>query len=135
VPRILVADDDALQVDLRKTILESAGYQVDIALNVASALRRIARRPADLVIMDLRFPNAEGKADPGQGMGMIRLLRERGCAVPVIVLSGWPEDLYGKPEELMISRILLKPVMTLELLAAVADLITSPGDTPSDIRQ
>jgi CheY-like chemotaxis protein len=134
VPRILLADDDGIQLDLRKTVLEFAGYQVELALTVAAALRRIATDPADLVIMDLRFPNAEGKADAAEGMGMIRRLRELGCAAPVIVLSGWPEELYGQPEELMVSRILLKPVMTAALLAAVGDLVTSPAGKPCDIR-
>jgi CheY-like chemotaxis protein len=134
VPRILLADDDATQIDLRKTVLEFAGYQVQFALTVAAALRLIANDPADLVIMDLRFPNAEGKPDPAEGMAMIRRLRELGFAAPVIVLSGWPEELYGRPEELMISRILLKPVMTAALLAAVGDLIISPFGKPCDIR-
>jgi hypothetical protein len=41
----------------------------------------------------------------------------------VIVLSGWPEDLYGQPEEQLVSRILLKPPRTCELLAAIHDLL------------
>ena len=31
--RILVVDDDAIQLDLRKQLLEIAGYQVEIALS------------------------------------------------------------------------------------------------------
>jgi CheY-like chemotaxis protein len=134
VPRILVADDDAIQLDLRRTVLEFAGYQVDIALTVASALRCFRAHPADLVIMDLRFADAEGNGDVAEGMAMIRRLREFGCAAPVIVLSGWPEELYGRPEERMVSRIMVKPVMTAALLAAVGDLLTSPGGTPCDSR-
>src|SRR5450432_3274085 len=114
--RILVADDDALQLDLRKQLLEIAGYQVETALTVRQTVRRLENAPADLaihlvihlVIMDLRFPNAFGEADPREGMALIRGIRDLGCQVPVIVLSGWPDALYGQPEEQLISRILLK---------------------------
>ncbi|MCX6630422.1 MAG: response regulator [Candidatus Solibacter sp.] len=127
MPRILVADDDPLQLDLRKQILEIAGYQVEIALTVRQTVRRLENAPAglmtDLVIMDLRFPNALGEPDAQEGMALIRRIRDLGCRAPVIVLSGWPEDLYGQPEEQQVSRILLKPVRTRELLHAIRDLL------------
>jgi CheY-like chemotaxis protein len=123
VPRILVADDDPLQLDLRKAVLEFAGHQVDSAFSVVSALRHLEGHLIDLVIMDLRFPNETGEPDSAEGMALIRRIRELGCAAPVIVLSGWPEDIYGQPEERMVSRIVMKPVMTAALLAIVSELI------------
>ena len=41
----------------------------------------------------------------------------------MIVLSGWPEELYGQPEEHMVSRILLKPVNTPILLETIRELV------------
>jgi CheY-like chemotaxis protein len=122
--RILVADNDAVQLDLHKTVLEIAGHQVDLAISVAGALRYIQRGRAELVIMDLRFPNPSGQQDPGEGMILIRGIREIDCAVPVIVLSGWPDALYGRPEERMVSRILLKPVKTPTLLKTIRELVS-----------
>jgi hypothetical protein len=58
-------------------------------------------------------------------MALIRGIRDLGCRAPVIVLSGWPEDLYGQPEEQLVSCILLKPVRTRELLNTIRDLLTS----------
>ena len=120
---ILVADDDALQIDLHKQILEIAGYHVEFALTASQTVRQLEKAPADLVIMDLRFPNASGEPDVQEGMALIRRIRDLGCRVPLIVLSGWPEDLYGQPEEQLVSRILLKPVRTRELLHAIRDLL------------
>jgi DNA-binding NarL/FixJ family response regulator len=74
--------------------------------------------------MDLRFPNALGEPDAREGIALIRRIRDLGCRAPVIVLSGWPEALYGQPEEQLVSRILLKPVRTRELLNAIRDLLT-----------
>jgi CheY-like chemotaxis protein len=121
--RILIADDDVIQLDLRKMVLEIAGHQVDVAMSAIGVMRQIQSRHADLVIMDLRFPNAIGEPDADEGLALIRRIREAGCRTPVIVLSGWPEELYGKPEEHMVSRILMKPVMTLTLLETIRDVV------------
>jgi CheY-like chemotaxis protein len=121
--RILVVDDDAQQLDLQKQLLEIAGYRVEIAISAAQTVRRLADAPADLVSMDLRLPNALGKSDPKEGIALIRRIRELGHRLPVIVLSGWPEDLYGQPEEQLVSRVLLKPVRTGELLDTIRGLL------------
>ena len=115
--RILVADDDLEQVTLRKRLLEAGGHQVDIALCVESTVFQVELGDADLVIMDLRFPEAP------DGLALIRRIREMGCRKPVLVLSGWPEDLYGQPEESMVSQVMTKPVPMMELLDAVASLL------------
>jgi CheY-like chemotaxis protein len=121
--RILVVDDDIVQLDLYQQILEIAGYQVEIAFTASETVRRLGNAPADLVIMDLRFPNADGESDPQEGIALIRRIRDLGCRAPVIVLSGWPADLYGEPEEQLVSSILLKPVRTHELLHTIGDLL------------
>lgn len=115
--RILVADDDLEQVTLRKELLEAGGHQVDVAFSVASTVVQIELGGADVVIMDLRFPESP------DGLALIRRIRAMGCNKPVIVLSGWPEDLYDQPEEAMVSRVMVKPVPMLELLDAVASVV------------
>ncbi|SPE43003.1 Response regulator receiver protein [Candidatus Sulfopaludibacter sp. SbA3] len=115
--RILVADDDLEQVTLRKQMLEAGGHRVDIALCAEATLLQVGLGDADLVIMDLRFPESS------DGLALIRHIREMGCRKPVIVLSGWPEDLYEQPEESMVSRVMVKPVPMVELLEAVASAV------------
>jgi len=78
-----------------------------------------------MVIMDLRFPNAAGQPDSREGMALIRGIREAGYRLPVVVLSGWPADLYGEPEERMVSRIMVKPVGIPVLLKMVAELTSA----------
>jgi CheY-like chemotaxis protein len=121
--RILVTDDDIVQLDLYKQLLEVAGYQVEIAVSASQTVRHIAK--ADLLVMDLRMPNALGESDSGEGMALIRRIRDLGYRAPVIVLSGWPEDLYGQPEEQLVSCILVKPVGTRELLQTIHDLLAA----------
>ncbi len=121
--RILIIDDDAVQLDLYKQLLEIAGYSVGIALNERQTVRQVNGEATDLIVMDLRLANATGEADAEAGLALIRRLRDLGWAIPVIVLSGWPDDLYGQPEEQLVSRILMKPVKTRELLHAISDVL------------
>ena len=78
-----------------------------------------------VVIMDLRFPNATGQSDSREGRALIRRIREAGYGAPVVVLSGWPEDLYGEPEEEMVSRIMVKRAGMRLLLETIAELTST----------
>ena len=123
--RILVAEDDPDQLVVSKTLLETVGYEVVVAACPVEAFRELERSAPGLAIMDLRFPNAAGQPDAREGMALIRGIREAGYRLPVIVLSGWPEDLYGAPEERMVSRIMVKPVEIPVLLETIAELTSA----------
>lgn len=115
--RILVVEDDPSQLDLRRCLLEAGGHQVLLAFSPNEALRKLDK--ADLVLMDLRFPNAEGKADAEVGLSLIRLIGETGSRVPVLVLSGWPAVMEGRPEAERVTGVLTKPISMQALLEAV----------------
>src|ERR1035438_391683 len=97
--RILVADDVVEQVTIQRRLLEALGYEVDTALSPSETLRELERRGPDLIVLDLGFPRA------AYGLALIRGIRQTGCLLPMIVLSGWPDDIYGTPEEKMVSRV------------------------------
>jgi CheY-like chemotaxis protein len=117
---ILVADDDIEQVTLHKSLLEALGHQVDTALSAYDVLRLLAERTPDVIVIDLRFPTV------ADGLALIRGIRDAACRQPLIVLSGWPDDLYGAPEEAMISRIVVKGSVRV-LLDAIAEVIAAAG--------
>ena len=121
--RILAADDDPLQLDLRRTIFETAGHHVVMAFSAGQTAREMERGEFHLVVMDLRFVNADGKPDHREGLRLIRRIREIDGRVPIIVLSGWPEELDGRPEEQMVSRVMTKPVKPAMLLEAARELL------------
>ena len=123
MPRILVADDDAWQLELRCRLLEAVGHKVALAFSPSEAMRHI--NTVDVIIMDLRFPNSEGDSDPAEGLGLIRRIRESGCHLPVIVVSGWPEDLEGRPEAQMVTKVMLKPVGMQNLIHVIEELTRS----------
>jgi len=124
--RILVVDDDASQLELRCQLLASGGHEVVPAFSPSEAMRQLVS--ADLVVMDLRFPNARGEDDPAEGLALIRNIRESG-GTPIIVLSGWPEYLEGQMEVGLVSRVLSKPIGLVVLLQAIADALGDEGAT------
>jgi len=115
--RILVADDDEMQIFMQRSMLEALGYEVQTAISPAETLRELERSRTDLVIVDLRFPQA------ADGLELIRGIRRKFHQLPLIVLSGWPDDLYGAPEEELVSRVVVKGNVR-ELVRTIAELLT-----------
>jgi CheY-like chemotaxis protein len=121
--RILAADDDPLQLDFRKSVLETGGHAVVSTLSVRATTRALEDGRFDLIVMDLRFPNVQGQSDSREGLRLIRQIRDIDSKVPIIVLSGWPADIEGQPEEKMVSRVLLKTIKPTALLGAARELL------------
>ncbi|MEU7524832.1 response regulator transcription factor [Saccharothrix sp. NPDC042600] len=86
VGRVLVVDDDVTVRDVVRRYLELAGHQVELVGDGEQALRRIAEREPDLVVLDLMLPGIDG-------LEVCRRLRGR-SAVPVVMLTalGQEED-------------------------------------------
>jgi DNA-binding response OmpR family regulator len=112
--RILIVDDDAESLPVRRAILEAVGHHVDTASNPAGARSCFAARPPDIVILDLRLPRIEDG---------LALIREWGPSTPplrIIVLSGRTADLENMRERTLVDRVLRKPVRSERLLDAIA---------------
>jgi CheY-like chemotaxis protein len=113
--RVLLVDDDAAALDLRKLILEREGHQVAIASEPDSARVLFAETQLECVVMDLRLPEAK------DGLALIREFRAAAPDVRIIVLAGWPLDLEGAPEAQMVNLVLAKPIRTATLVEALAE--------------
>jgi DNA-binding response OmpR family regulator len=113
--RVLLVDDDAAALDLRKVILDREGHQVSIASEPAAARELFAESRPECVVLDLRLPEAK------DGLALIREFREAAPDVRIIVLAGWPLDLEGTPEAQMVNLVLAKPIRTATLVEALAE--------------
>ena len=58
--RILVVDDNPVNLKLASDLLEFEGYTVDRAYDAAHALQAIQRRKPDLILMDVALPGTDG---------------------------------------------------------------------------
>jgi two-component system KDP operon response regulator KdpE len=77
---ILVVDDEPNLLRVLALNLSSRGYRITAASDAASALDRAAATHPDLMVLDLGLPDLDG-------LEVIRRLRERADALPIIVLS------------------------------------------------
>ena len=58
--RILVVDDEVIVVDLLTAILTDQGFEVDFALDAASALAKVRESIFDAAILDFNLPDMNG---------------------------------------------------------------------------
>jgi len=101
--RILVVEDDATQLEMRRQILQHAGFDVATARDAQEALERW--KGCAVVVMDLRIP------EPEDGARLIQAIAGR---VRIIVLSG------GQVEpDLPVDEILTKPCPSRRLIESI----------------
>lgn len=86
--RVLMVEDDRMIGDSLRQALRLDGHAVDWVYDVAAGTAALATERFDLVLLDLGLPDAPGQsARPAGGLGLLRTLRGRGDATPVIVLT------------------------------------------------
>ena len=112
MPRLLVADDDEMIVDVLLDQFTREGFAVETAFDGAEALRKAQTMPFDLILLDVMMPKL-------QGWEVLRELR-RDSTVPVLMLTARGEELdrvLGL--ELGADDYIVKPFSFRELLARV----------------
>lgn len=109
--RILVIDDEPPIRKLLRMGLSSQGYAVFEAPDGRAALELLGRETVDLVVLDLGLPDMKGH-------DLLRVIRERHEAVPIVVLSSRGDE-TGKVEafDLGADDYVTKPFGMNELLA------------------
>ena len=114
---ILVAEDDAsIRLGLVDT-LEGEGYRVVEAEHGTDALERFDQHGPDLVLLDIMMPKLSG-------YDVLREIRQRDAAVPVLMLSAKSEEI-DKVLGLKLGAddYMTKPFGVHELLARVAAIL------------
>ena len=120
--RILVVDDEEFVRSTEAFILVEAGFEVSMAKNGEDALKSILKsqkenEPFDLLLTDHHMPVMNG-------LELIKLLSQLKISLPVIVITGMPDNnllqtlsLYG------CNNILIKPFHFKDLTQRVRTLL------------
>jgi len=121
-PTILVVDDNDMNRDLARSILERIGYAVLQARDGAEAVAIAERTPPALVLMDLAMPGTDGFTATRQLKAHPQLRR-----IPVVALSALAmrgdED---RARAAGVDAFLTKPVDRVALERTVTELLDEP---------
>ncbi len=115
--RILITEDDAALAEALQFSLKQAGYAVDWVGNGSAADEALKEDVFGLLILDLGLPKLDG-------FEVLRRLRRRNAALPVLILSGREnpdEKVLGL--DLGADDYLVKPFSLKELEARVRALL------------
>jgi two-component system, OmpR family, KDP operon response regulator KdpE len=83
--RVLIVDDEPAILRFLRAGLSGQGFVVSEANAGQAALDAVRKRAADLMILDLGLPDMDG-------LEVIRILREEGSSIPIIVLSSRSDE-------------------------------------------
>ena len=104
--KILIAEDNAVNRELLRELLEIRGYAVEEACDGEEALRMIERAQPDLLLLDIGMPLLDG-------FGVVRKIREnpRLASLPIVAVTAYA--MQGDREKILNSKFdgyLSKPV-------------------------
>lgn len=115
--RILIVEDDALQISVLKPALQKAGYVADLAQDGREASFLLHELEFDAVVLDLGLPLKSG-------LEVLAEMRAGGDKTPVLILTGrdsWQEKVDGL--KLGADDYLTKPYHVEELLARLEAVV------------
>ena len=114
---VLLVEDNVINQEVARGMLERAGAQVATAANGAEAVAWLRCESADLVLMDVQMPVMDGY----QATRLIRT--ELGLQVPVLALTANAQsEEVARASQAGMDGYLTKPVRPQELLRTVARL-------------
>jgi DNA-binding NtrC family response regulator len=117
--RVLVVDDEPIVNESCRRVLGEEGYDVDTTESGQEGLQRACARAYDLVITDLKMPDLDG-------MDLIRALRERRPATPVLVITGYASVMSAvRAVRLGVCDYIEKPFTPMRLTKAVHEALAA----------
>ena len=119
--RILLVEDEPTISEPFSRALDREGFDAVVASTLADARRAIQRRPPDLILLDLRLPD-------GDGRDLAREIRSR-SRVPIIMLTARGTELdriVGL--ELGADDYVVKPFSSAEVVARIRAVLRRTGD-------
>ena len=122
--KILIAEDNAVNRELLRELLEIRGYTVVEACDGEEALRIIEQTQPDLVLLDIGMPLLDG-------FGVIRKIREnpRFASMPVVAVTAYA--MQGDREKILSSKFdgyLSKPVDARSLVQELDRVLGQQGE-------
>jgi two-component system, sensor histidine kinase and response regulator len=116
--RILAVDDTQDNLILVQAILESEGYEIDLASDGIKALQQIDQYPPDLIMLDVMMPGIDGYE-------VTRRIRKNPAIsyIPILLITAFHQSSVVEGLDAGADDFIRKPFDTDELLARVRSLL------------
>jgi len=102
--KVLIVDDSEVVRNFHGSILKSAGFSVETAIDGADALEKSLRKDFDVILTDLNMPNMDG-------LTFVRKYREENKDTPIIIITTQEEAIHRiKGYEVGANLYITKPV-------------------------
>lgn len=114
---VLIADDDPDFTEGVAQFLSSKGYRVRTASTGSEALDMAMDESANMLILDLKLPILHG-------LGVYMELKKRGRCLPIIIVTGYPQDeteSLNTLRSMSATGCLFKPFELEELFQAICE--------------
>lgn len=109
--RILVAEDNEVNILYITSLLEAAGYQLDTVLSGKAAIEAVRHNSYTLILMDIHMPDMDG-------ITAAKAIRAEGISIPIITVSAdLSSRILEKTKDAGINDFLGKPYTRKELQA------------------
>ena len=125
--RVLYVEDEQFLADAVKHNLEKAGFKVDHAADGEEGINMAVSGIYDCLILDIMLPKLSG-------IEILKRVRERKIAVPVIMLSALSEvedKVHGL--DAGADDYLAKPFKSVELVARINALLRRPAEVKEEV--
>jgi two-component system cell cycle response regulator DivK len=125
--KVLIAEDNPVNRELLRELLETRGYTIEEACNGQEALDIIERTSPDILLLDLDMPVLDGFAT-------VRRIRDnpRYASLPVLAVTAFA--MQGDREKVLAADFdgyLSKPIHAGKLLQEIERFLRGRGNQPS----
>jgi two-component system cell cycle response regulator DivK len=120
-PRVLVVDDNAINVELVRYVLEHDGFTVESAPDAHEALQRIRSFQPELVLMDIQMPGMDG-------LELTQILKTDPLLQHIVVVAFTAYAMRGDEAKMLAAGCngyLSKPIDVHTFAASVRTLLTA----------
>ena len=118
---ILIAEDDRIIRDLISEVIRRRGSFPLAAHDGEEAFQIFSNVRVDLIITDLKMPRIDG-------MTFIRMVREKNCTIPIIIITGYGSDKNRKlAAHYGVFAVLSKPCSIAEISETIEKTLNQPS--------
>ncbi len=119
MPAILIIEDNPLNMELARDLLEAHGYTVREATAALDGIQSVRDQRPDLVLMDIQLPGMDG-------LTATRILREDSALADLIIVALTAHAMKGDEQKVLeagCNGYISKPIDTRQFPAQIAEFL------------